>query len=85
MALEARLLSYDWTNNFEIFQNITKRGSFMATCTSSYNTSFSVSNKSIYSIIKSISYLPSIFLNRFSEMSIMSRKIIKTSIFNDVP
>lgn len=33
MTLESRLVSYDWAQQFDAFQRVTRTGSFQAVCT----------------------------------------------------
>lgn len=43
MTLETRLLSYDWDNQFQEFQDATLRGSFKPICRNAHNQVIAVS------------------------------------------
>lgn len=43
MTLESRLVSYDWKNQFNSFQQVTRRGSFKAICWDAKNVLIPVS------------------------------------------
>lgn len=45
MTLEARLLSYDWDNQFNKFQEATLRGTFKSICRGAHNEVVSVCKK----------------------------------------
>lgn len=44
MTLESRLVSYDWKNQFDSFQQVTRQGSFKAICWDAKNTLIPVSS-----------------------------------------
>lgn len=48
MTLESRLVSYDWDNQFQTFQDATVRGSFIPLCRTSQSTLLPVSFKFIF-------------------------------------
>lgn len=43
MTLESRLVSYDWENQFDVFQKVTRNGSFRPICTDAKNNLVPVS------------------------------------------
>lgn len=43
MTLESRLVTYDWKNQFDSFQQVTRRGSFKAICWDAKNAILDVS------------------------------------------
>lgn len=43
MTLESRLVSYDWDNQFDVFQKVTRNGSFRPICTDAKNNLVPVS------------------------------------------
>lgn len=44
MTLESRLVTYDWKNQFDSFQQVTRQGSFKAICWDAKNTLIPVSS-----------------------------------------
>lgn len=44
MTLESRLVTYDWKNQFDAFQQVTQHGSFKAICWDAKNTLMPVSS-----------------------------------------
>lgn len=44
MTLESRLISYDWENQFDVFQKVTRNGSLRPICFDAKNNVLQVSN-----------------------------------------
>lgn len=48
MSLENRLTSYDWQSQFDVFQRVTRNGSFRPICLDAKNNMLAVSTCKIY-------------------------------------
>ena len=56
MTLESRLVSYDWENQFESFQKVTRTGSFRPICLDARNNELAVS-WSFFSIVHALHFI----------------------------
>lgn len=48
MTLESRLISYDWKNQFDSFQNVTRTGTFKTICWDAKNIPIPVSDGFVF-------------------------------------
>lgn len=51
MSLENRLMTYDWENQFDVFQRVTRNGSFRPICLDAKNNILSVSTNYTFPVI----------------------------------